>query len=692
LTVLAATSFLSALIYGQLVVIAVAYWRGHGSGLPLITALAATGLWALAMAIESLGTGLGAGTGVLEVVRSGSWVVFLGWLYRSETSAEDRRGIARRVVVPVAAFGLLLVALDPRSGLPGAARSHGLVATASICGHLVLAVGGLVLLEALLRQASPEWRERMKYLGIGVGALLTYDFFLYSEALLFGRVDPTLATARGALNVVAAPLIAVAATRPGSSSLGVRRPSLLVHHPAALTSVGIYMVGLAGTRALLRASEYEWERAFQVTFLFAAMLMLALVLFSSTMREFLRWQLTRILLIRASGHREELSRFMRTLSSNKRGMSLPSRALRAIASVTRKENGALWLREDGAFCLVARLGFVAAPAEERAEGALIQGLTARGGRLLECAATGTRPDWVPEWLHGTEDPWLLIPLVQRDSLIGFVFLSQPGEPRPLGAESRKLLVTCAEHAATFLGEERSARTLQETQGLRTLSERVSFAAHDLRNMAEGLSLTLANARKHIQNPSFQRDLLATMEESVAGMHRLLDKVGERPNSGNAQSSTNLAELILRSAGSYRGKKPSVVVHLEEEAAPVNADPDCLSAIMGHLIRNAVEAVGRDGRVDVRLRRDGERVAFEVSDDGPGMTREFVRQHLAHPFLSETGNGFGIGLYECCQLAKDVGGQLEIDSEPGRGTVARLQLPLAVGSSSGAAVERRRLHG
>jgi signal transduction histidine kinase len=66
----------------------------------------------------------------------------------------------------------------------------------------------------------------------------------------------------------------------------------------------------------------------------------------------------------------------------------------------------------------------------------------------------------------------------------------------------------------------------------------------------------------------------------------------------------------------------------------------------------------------------------VEDDGPGMTRQFLRERLRRPFGSSKSDGYGVGLFECRSFAREVGGRLEIDSVPGQGTQARLWLPLA----------------
>jgi len=76
--------------------------------------------------------------------------------------------------------------------------------------------------------------------------------------------------------------------------------------------------------------------------------------------------------------------------------------------------------------------------------------------------------------------------------------------------------------ASHFAAEQAARRLEESRRFEELSRSLAFMAHDLRNLANELSLTLANARSHIQNPEFQKDLLLSMEESVAGMQRLLD--------------------------------------------------------------------------------------------------------------------------------------------------------------------------
>jgi signal transduction histidine kinase len=170
-----------------------------------------------------------------------------------------------------------------------------------------------------------------------------------------------------------------------------------------------------------------------------------------------------------------------------------------------------------------------------------------------------------------------------------------------------------------------------------------------------------------------------MDESVIRMQRLLDRL----RTGNVHprdQTTDFARLIGDELRTRFSGSESVLLELDQDSVlPIVADPDRLVAISGHLISNAIEAAGPDGHVTVRLRREGSESLFEVVDDGPGMTPEVVERHLSHPFQS-SGDGYGIGLYECRALATELGGELVIESTPGRGTVARLRVPLARGNS------------
>jgi signal transduction histidine kinase len=66
----------------------------------------------------------------------------------------------------------------------------------------------------------------------------------------------------------------------------------------------------------------------------------------------------------------------------------------------------------------------------------------------------------------------------------------------------------------------------------------------------------------------------------------------------------------------------------------------------------------------------------VADDGVGMSADFIRDRLFKPFNSTKQAGMGIGTYESQQYVQSIGGRIDVDSQPGKGTTFRVALRLA----------------
>jgi signal transduction histidine kinase len=110
---------------------------------------------------------------------------------------------------------------------------------------------------------------------------------------------------------------------------------------------------------------------------------------------------------------------------------------------------------------------------------------------------------------------------------------------------------------------------------------------------------------------------------------------------------------------------------------VRADPEALASIVGHVIRNAQQACDPDaGCVTVSVVCNGDQAGIQIEDNGSGMDEAFVRDRLFRPFDTTKGSqGMGIGAYQVREFIEQAGGQVHVESEPGRGTVFRLCFPV-----------------
>ena len=105
------------------------------------------------------------------------------------------------------------------------------------------------------------------------------------------------------------------------------------------------------------------------------------------------------------------------------------------------------------------------------------------------------------------------------------------------------------------------------------------------------------------------------------------------------------------------------------------DTAALEQAVGHLLQNALDA-SSGTPVCVRVAADNRNVTLAISDKGIGMDSDFIRNRLFQPFASTKPGGFGIGAFEARSLIIAMGGRIDVESQPGRGTTFTITLPAA----------------
>ena len=131
--------------------------------------------------------------------------------------------------------------------------------------------------------------------------------------------------------------------------------------------------------------------------------------------------------------------------------------------------------------------------------------------------------------------------------------------------------------------------------------------------------------------------------------------------------------VLRSKA--RSKAVSVVVDIAPGLPPVLGFAGELNQIWANLIDNALDAVPASGQVEVRARREGAHVEVRVIDNGSGIPDE-IRSRIFDPFFTTKpmGQGTGMGLDIARRLVLHNGGDIAVESRPGR-TEFRVWLPV-----------------
>jgi signal transduction histidine kinase len=134
------------------------------------------------------------------------------------------------------------------------------------------------------------------------------------------------------------------------------------------------------------------------------------------------------------------------------------------------------------------------------------------------------------------------------------------------------------------------------------------------------------------------------------------------------------------AKAFRGSAEGRGVTLEVVIAPdtpatIEADPVRLAEVLNNLLTNAIRHTPREGRVTVRVSRDGDgRAAFEVADTGPGIPADQLPAVFDRFVTSADAGGTGLGLAIAKRLVEAHGGAIEAIAPPSGGTRVRFAIP------------------
>ena len=686
---------LAACAYAAFAIFMAAEWRAGARNRALFVAILLSTLWGLAGLAFSL-TGqplLLAGSLLTDLLRTGGWYYFLLMLLRPEPSDTNGGGRWPRRLCWLAGVGgvLLLIGIaaqwmmvfDVAFGIPAQRLA--------LFDALAMTVFMLVLVEQLFRNIDSDWLWGIKPLCIGLGGAALFDLYLFSDALLFNQLDADAFSIRGFVNALVVPMVAVSAIRSRDWKTRIVLSQRAALQSVTLIAVGVYLLFMAAAGYYVRYFGGDWGRAFQLALLFAALLMLSLLGFSGSMQAKFRVLVGKHFFSYRYDYREEWLRFTSTLSSQAGYSEMGQHVVQGLADMVESPAGALWLKDPTGrfFAQAGNWNMPVSVATEDADSTLCQFLLESGWviNLEEYRSLPRRYDGLklPAWLVEVPNAWLVVPLATGNELIGFVVLATARTKVDVNWEVNDLLKTAGRQAGAFLGQMKATEALLEVRKFDAFNRMSAFVVHDLKNIIAQLSLMLKNAERHRDNPEFQQDMLMTVEHSVERMRQLMMQLREGATPVDSPRGIDLGDVIRRIQAAKAGQGRELDVELVGRVL-AKGHADRVERVIGHVVQNALDATESDGRVWVRMAREGSHALVTVGDTGHGMTAEFLRERLFKPFQTTKPAGMGIGAYESFQYVHELGGKITVNSEVDVGTQVNLMLPLFEMAETGDSVE------
>lgn len=681
---------LAAFIYAAFALYLAAGWRSGARSRALSVAVALCALWGaagVAFALWENAVFL-AGSLLADVLRFGGWYFFLLTLLRPEPAdAASPAGLPKNLrwlaggAVALVAGGVVAQLLSALGvAVPGGAQRLALLAS------LAMAVFALALIEQLFRNVASDSLWSIKPLCLGLGGAFLFDLYLYSDALLFNRIDVDAFSIRGFAHALVVPLVAVSTVRSRDWKTRIVLSQRAALQSATLVMVGVYLLFMAAAGYYVRYFGGDWGRAFQLALLFAALLILGVLAVSGSMRAKLRVLVGKHFFSYRYDYREEWLRFTQALSAQDGFSEMGAHVVRGLADMVESPAGALWLKDPSGrfFAQAACWNLPLSSATEDAGGELCRFLIESGWviNLEEYRSLPRRYDRLdlPRWLVEVPNAWLVVPLATGSELIGFVVLATARTRIDVNWEVNDLLKTAGRQAGAFLGQMQASDALLEARKFDAFNRMSAFVVHDLKNIVAQLSLMLKNAERHRDNPEFQQDMLMTVEHSVERMRQLMMQLREGATPVDSPRGIDLGDVIRRVQTAKAGQGRDVEVEVGSgveagERVVAKGHEDRVERVIGHVVQNALDATERGGRVWVRLERHDGHARVEVGDTGCGMTTEFLRERLFKPFQTTKPAGMGIGAYESFQYVHELGGKVSVDSALDVGTRVSLLLPL-----------------
>jgi len=213
--------------------------------------------------------------------------------------------------------------------------------------------------------------------------------------------------------------------------------------------------------------------------------------------------------------------------------------------------------------------------------------------------------------------------------------------------------------------------------LATIGQVLGSMAHDLRNPLGAARNAIYYLKRHFaKDPKRTVAYLDIVDQEITAADLIISNLlGMARSKAPVKQTVDLGRAVQEAFRTSLGLgRISCRVCLEPDPFLIHADPDLLRQVLRNLIKNAVEAMGHSGEVQVRAGREPGWDTITIRDTGPGIPQG-VRNTLFEPLVTTKAGGTGLGLAICRQVVESHGGSIELaEGPPGQGAAFRIRLP------------------
>jgi len=555
--------------------------------------------------------------------------------------------------------------------------------------YLFFMLGAVLIimnLERTLRSSTGNIRWQIKFMVLGLGGIFAVRIYTGSQVLLFHSLEAPLEVINVGTLLIGDGLIIWSLVRLRLLSVEIYPSQSFLYSSITVVIVGIYLITvgvLAKIAGYLKISDFF---LIEVLFVFVSCLGLTFILLSNKLRQEIR----RFVSLHLKRPKFDYRRMWTSFTHRTASLIDIKEVCNAVTKMVAETFGVacvtIWLPDESRENLL--LGGSTVFSSEEAK------RLAKEHKALEGFIKAMQNQEMPVDFDQTEKNWARaakesnsdyfrdarirygVSLISSNEFLGIMTLDEKLTREDFSLEDFDLLKTIADQAAGTILNIKMTEHLSQAKEMEAFQTMSAFFVHDLKNLASKLSLTMQNLPTHYGNPEFRNDALHAISESVnkintlcGGLSVLRQKIVLQP------IETDLNKVFSSALETLNGCKASIYKDFKP-LPEVFVDPEQIQKVITNLILNANEAVGNGGEIRVASEQIDGWIVLSVSDNGRGMSKEFIENSLFRPFKTTKKQGMGIGLFHCKMIVEAHQGRIEVQSEEGKGTTFRVFLPLA----------------
>jgi len=542
-------------------------------------------------------------------------------------------------------------------------------------GMMIYCILALINLETTFSSTYGSERWRMKFKMIGIASILSVLVFYFSQGLLYRVINMSLMPVRSCVLIIASSLIGYSEAFRGND-VRVQVSRYIFYRSFTLLIVGLYLIILGLVGEGMRYLDIPYSKDLTAFLAFASGIMLFIVLLSETLRRKVKVIISKHFFTHKHDYRDAWLKITGKLSECKTLTDVHQAVLKSYIEAFGLTGASLYLfnKARKIYTLAAHLSMPSAPADFSPSAELFAYFLDRD-RILNPHDDEYAPTTEESAFIRQTESRLIVPLIFNKKVEGIVVLKKQLILDEFIYEDYDLMKTLAKQASQSLVTFTLTEELIETREFNAVSKLSSFVIHDIKNLTYSISLMLNNAENFIDNSEFQDDMLKTLKNTVFKMKHLIQKLKVLPEKQSLYTRLADVSLLTREIiADIQKMQADAEILFQGSSAFAVVDGEEIKKVILNLVMNALESVGQKGIIRIETGTDGNYAFLKVSDNGCGITDDFIKNHLFKPFRTTKEKGLGIGLYQCKQIVEAHGGNIKAESVPGEGTVFTVRLP------------------